>query len=390
MTKEFLLDLIRQGESQTVEFKESLTNPKDFASVLVSFANANDGYIILGVSNSKGVKGIRWTNKEEEWLLNVGTNNCQPPIVPLVEKVDLEKRKVVVLTVLEGTDKPYKANNICYIRIGQTTRPTDRQTEIRLMQEVGHLSFERLPVKNGLFEDLDSIKIKEYLNVRAPYLKDASLDKTKQILINLDFLTNGIGRIVPTYAGILCLGSFPQKFLPQAVIKAAFFKGRKKEHIILDRSLLEGTLLDLINQGENFVKKNMRIARVSREDRKIDLPQYSLKAVREALANALIHRDYTIEGREVMFLFFEDRLEIENPGGLGGGLEKKDLGKRRWSRNPILTRYLYEMGQVEGLGRGIQMMREEARLLNAPLPQFESDKESFRVIFRPAAIEKDN
>ena len=390
MTKEFLLDLIRQGESQTVEFKESLTNPKDFASVLVSFANANDGYIILGVSNSKGVKGIRWTNKEEEWLLNVGTNNCQPPIVPLVEKVDLEKRKVVVLTVLEGTDKPYKANNICYIRIGQTTRPTDRQTEIRLMQEVGHLSFERLPVKNGLFEDLDSIKIKEYLNVRAPYLKDASLDKTKQILINLDFLTNGIGRIVPTYAGILCLGSFPQKFLPQAVIKAAFFKGRKKEHIILDRSLLEGTLLDLINQGENFVKKNMRIARVSREDRKIDLPQYSLKAVREALANALIHRDYTIEGREVMFLFFEDRLEIENPGGLGGGLEKKDLGKRRWSRNPILTRYLYEMGQVEGLGRGIQMMREEARLLNAPLPQFESDKKSFRVIFRPAVIEKDN
>jgi ATP-dependent DNA helicase RecG len=243
-----------------------------------------------------------------------------------------------------------------------------------------------MPVKNGLFEDLDSKKIKDYLNLRAPYLKDASEDKIKEILLNLDFLTNGIGRIVPTYAGVLCLGSFPQRFLPQAVIKAAFFQGNKKEDIILDRALIEGSLLDLIDQGESFVKKNMRIARISREDKKIDLPQYSLKAVREALANALIHRDYTVEGRETTLLIFEDRLEIENPGGLGGGLKKEDLGKRRWSRNPILTRYLYEMGQVEALGRGIEMMKKETELLNAPLPQFEIDKESFKVIFRPAKV----
>lgn len=382
MNKEGILDFVRQGEGQTIEFKEKLPKAADFAAVLVSFANTNDGRILLGVTDEKDIKGIAWDLKKEEWVSNVSANNCTPHVTPLIEKIEIDRKTVVVITILEGTDKPYKANHVIYVRQGSTTRPADRSAEIRLMQEGRHLAFEKLPVREALFEDLNLERVKNYLKVRTKGREIEEEGEIKRLLLNLDFLTNGLEKLVPTKAGILCFAALPQKFIPQSAVKCAFFKGKDKTALILDRARLEGTLTDLIEEGQRFVNRNMKVARIQDEKEKHDVPEYPIKAVREALANAITHRDYTFEGQEVALLMFEDRLEIESPGGLPGNLTPKDLGKRRYSRNSILTRFLYEMGLVEGLGIGIQLIRDEMATNGNLPPKFEIDKNSFKIILK--------
>lgn len=385
MIKEQVLDLIRQGESQTTEFKEKVIDAKDLAKEMVAFANTNDGFILVGVHDNKTVVGIKWGPKKDEWIVNIGSNSCHPPVVPIVDKVDVNNKLVVVLTILEGQLKPYKAGNVAYIRVGPSVRPASSDEEAKLMQEGGHISFERLPVRNALWEDLNLPKINDYLSRRAPNLVEAPEKEKKKVLRNLEFLTNGVEGLIPNNAAVLCFGEYPQKFIIQSSIKCAFFKGTKKTDFIADRSLVEGSLEDLIEKGTSFVGKNMRVARV-REEERGEIPQYSLRAVQEALANAISHRDYTIYGRETIVMMFDDRLEIESPGGLAGGLIPENLGRLRYSRNPLLTRFLYEMGLVEGLGTGIELMRQKTTEIGAPEPEFVVEKDSFKVIFRPAEV----
>lgn len=381
MTKEPVLDLIRGGEGQTIEFKEKLPQPADFAATLVSFANTNDGFILLGVADDKTIPGMSWDIKKEEWVLNVGSNNCTPRIVPLVEVVNINGKTVVVLTILEAPDKPYKANNIYYIRVGATTRPAKREEEVQLMQAGGFLYFEKMPVQKALWEDLSPEKIDAYLSNRAPYLINVSEKEQKEALFNLEFLTNGgKARPVPTQAGILCLGSFPQKFITQARMTCAHFGGKERTAPIIDRALLEGSIDEQIKNGISFVKKNMHIGLVQEGYEKKEVPEYSLRAVQEVLANAVAHRDYLIYGQEIMCLMFDDRLETISPGGLAGKLTKENFDKIRYSRNPILTRFLHEMKLVERLGRGVRLIREEMKKLEVGPPQFIIEPAQFSVI----------
>lgn len=380
MTKEQVLDLIRGGEGQTVEFKEKLPKPTDFATTMVAFANTNDGRIVLGVADNKSILGIDWDIKKEEWVLNVGSNNCTPRIVPLIEIVNINGKTVVVLTVLEAPDKPYKANNIYYIRVGATTRPAKREEKMQLMQAGGFLYFEKMPVKNALWEDLSLEKIKAYFSNRAPYLINVLEREQKETLFNLEFLTNGRKTLVPTNAGILCLGSFPQKFITQARITCAHFGGKKRTAPIIDRTLLEGSIDEQIRNGVSFVKKNMHIGLVQDGYVKKEIPEHSLPAVQEALANAVAHRDYLIYGQEIMLLMFDDRLEVASPGGLAGKLTKENFDKIRYSRNPILTRFLHEMKLVERLGRGIRLIREEMKKLEVEPPKFLIELNQFTVV----------
>ncbi|MBM4402400.1 MAG: putative DNA binding domain-containing protein [Candidatus Cloacimonetes bacterium] len=381
MTKEQVLDLIRGGEGQTVEFKEKLSKPTDFAATMVSFANTNDGYILLGVADDKTITGIDWDIKKEEWVLNVSSNNCTPRIVPLIEAVSINNKTIVVLTILEAPDKPYKANNIYYIRIGATSRPAKREEEMQLMQAGGFLYFEKMPVRNALWEDLNQKKINAYFSNRAPYLINAKEKEQKEALFNLEFLTNGQGvRPVPTNAGILCLGSFPQKFITQARITCAHFGGKERTAPIIDRTLLEGPIDEQIKNGVDFVKKNMHIGLVHEGYQKKEIPEHSLRAVQEALANAVAHRDYLIYGQEIMLLMFDDRLEVVSPGGLAGKLTRENFDRVRYSRNPILTRFLHEMKLVERLGRGIRLIRDEMKKLETTPPQFIIEPAQFTVI----------
>lgn len=127
------------------------------------------------------------------------------------------------------------------------------------------------------------------------------------------------------------------------------------------------------------------MARVTEGTRK-DVPQYDLDALKEAVANAVAHRDYFITGREILVFVYDDRIEIESPGGLGGDLRISDLGKKRYARNPLLAQFLYEMGEVEGAGRGIARIIEAQISLGAKKPRFIVDSDTFTTVLYPSFV----
>ena len=386
MTKDFVLDLIRQGEGQTIEFKEKFPKSKDLAREFCAFANTNDGYILLGVKDNQTLVGINWSPEDDVKIINIGSNSCQPHIIPLVDKVMINDKQIVILTIPEGASKPYKANYVIYGRYASVSRPADRETEMRLLQNGGQIRFDSLPVKKALVDDLDIKKIDQYLSKRAPSIAAAKFEDKVEVLRKLGYITNGIGKLVPTNAGLLCFSDSPQKFLPQAVIKCAFFKGKSKTDYIIDRRRLKEDILTQLEQAEKFVLTNMKISR-KREEVREDIPQYSLLAIKEAVVNALQHRDYFMEGNDIMLLMFEDRLEIENPGGLGGNLRDiQDIEKKRYTRNLLLDTYFYDIKIVEGLGTGIKKIKQECKRLGAKPPKFEADRNFFKVTFYPKFV----
>ncbi len=385
MTKKSVLDLIRQGEGKTIEFKERLPQPKDLARELCAFANTNDGYIIIGVNDNGELKGYIWEKRDDEYIVNVGSNNCNPHIIPLVYKVKIDNKEVAVLEVLRGESRPYKANNIVYVREGSVSRPADREKEVRLLQNGGYLQFDALSVKGALIEDLAREKIDRYLTKRAPAIAKSSVGKKREVLCNLYYLSRKNGKIVPTNAGLLSFSDFPQKFIAQARIKCFYINGIKRTDYIVDHKLIEGDIVTQINRTVDFLKFSTKVARITKGERK-DKPQYDQDALKEAVANAVAHRDYFITGREILIFVYDNRVEIESPGGLAGDLRIADLGKKRYARNPVLAQFLYEMGEVEGAGRGIARIIELQFALGAKRPRFSADRDTFTITLYPSFV----
>ena len=254
----------------------------------------------------------------------------------------------------------------------------DRKTN-RPKNEESSSSAESAPVTPANWDDLDQEKVEAYLALLDESLDDRSTtnDHWQQRLIAFGLVTNTGGQIHPTLAAILLFGKQPQKYVPQASVKLAHFRGNDVDGMIFDRKEVFGTLDKVIEDTVRFVTNNMKVpARIEGLYRE-DMPQYPLVAVREAIANALAHRDYSISGQKVTLRMFDDRLEVESPGGLAGPVTLENLGQKRYSRNPLLTRLMYEMRLVEEMGTGIRRMRRALADIGSPPPSFVSDDSSF-------------
>ncbi len=238
---------------------------------------------------------------------------------------------------------------------------------------------ESTPVASSDWNDLELEKINGYLTE----LDQASDDRSEagtdpqQRLITLGLVRTTGGEVQPTTAALLLFGKQPQKYLPQTSVKLAHFRGTDVDGLISDRKEVFGTLDKIIEDTVRFVTNNMRIpARIESLYRE-DMPQYPLVAVREAVTNALTHRDYTISGQKVTLRMFDDRLEVESPGGLAGPVTLENLGQKRYSRNPVLARLMYELRLVEEMGTGIRRMRRALADMGSPPPTFLTDASSF-------------
>ncbi len=252
---------------------------------------------------------------------------------------------------------------------------------VRLKNEDGASAgqVESTPVPGATFADLDSAKVAIYLAA----LEEESdgrtdgTDSPESRLAALGLLRPGPGEFIPTTAALLLFGKQPTRFLPQASVKLAHFRGTEVDGLIVDRKEVFGTLDKIIEDTARFVSNNMRIpARIEGIYRE-DMPEYPIVAVREAITNALAHRDYSISGQKVAVRVFDDRLEVESPGGLAGPVTLENLGQKRYSRNPLLARLMYELRLIEEMGTGIRRMRRALAEIGSPPPRFETDASSF-------------
>lgn len=239
-------------------------------------------------------------------------------------------------------------------------------------------------VSGATFDDLDLEKVKAYLSALDESSDErsdsnASLETRLEALALLTRQTEN-KEYLPTTTALLLFGKQPQRFLPHSSVKLARFRGKDVDGIIVDRKEVFGTLDKIIEDTARFVSNNMRIqARIDSLYRE-DLPEYPLIAVREAITNALAHRDYANTGQKVSLRIFDDRLEVESPGGLAGPVTLENLGQKRYSRNPLLARLMYEMRLIEEMGTGIRRMRRALSEIGSPPPDFHNDSSAFVAI----------
>jgi ATP-dependent DNA helicase RecG len=381
MKMEEIQSLIAQGEGLTIEYTREWA--RDIGDKLASFANSQGGALLIGVEKNGNVIGIPTEDWErlEESVANV-CRSCQPPLAPQIERVAYNQQTIMLAQVNRSLDV-HQAGGVTWIRVGSTTRAASQEEITRLLQDRGKLATDEFIVADARYEDLQSEKLARYVETRlragAPRLANGRA--LPEIAANLGLVKTQDGDWKPTVAGVLFFGRYPQQFLQHSTLRALRFQGDEiAESWLLDRAGITGTLDEIIDSAVSFVGRNMKVARVigvmTRE-----IPEYPLNAVREAIANAMVHRDYTIAGQEVLMRMFATRLEIASPGGLAGNVTLETLGQRRFARNPHLADIAFELGKTERAGTGVPRIQHELQWLGSPAAEFRAMPDMFTVVF---------
>lgn len=376
MTKTELWELLRNGENSGVEFKRDDVHADSLAKEMAALLNLEGGIVLLGVEDNADVTGLTRTPEEaERWVMEVARSHLQPPVIPYWEKVFWEEGKYVGVLSLppDSPGKPYKARRgnawITFVRVGSTSREATRDEEARLYQSARLMRYDIKPVPEMGIEELDFDRLENYfqtiLKRRTPDRSD--MDGWRRLLLNTDLLASSGGETCATVAGLLLFGTYPNRRLPQAGVTAAAFPGPEKDYNTTDEELIRGPLVSLfsargrvlekgvIDRTVDFVARNMGTTAWLEGGRRRRRKAFPLDAVREAVVNAVAHRDYTIAGTDIEVSLYSDRLEVISPGRLPNGVtvEKMKEGLRV-ARNELLKEILRDYGYVEHLGMGVR------------------------------------
>jgi ATP-dependent DNA helicase RecG len=356
--------LIREGEGLTVEFKERYTPRID--EDIVAFANAKGGTILLGVRDGGTSVGERLTN-DLKAKINSLARNCKPSISVELAQVD----EIVAIVVPEGMEKPYSCGSGYYRRLDGNTQKMSHDELRAMFSENEPLPFEEKTVKGFTFDDVSKT------NFRA-FAKESGISIGRTAIPDFLRSLKVAEETRVKIAGVLFFAKDVYEHIHQAQMTLVAFKGTDKIHIY-DRRDVRDDLLTQFNEAVTFLNVRSEIRGVNREDI-LELP---LAAIREAVVNALMHRDYSITGTQVSVEIYDDRVEIINPGGLPKGLSKKAFGTMSIRRNEIIADMFYRLHKVERVGMGIKQMRKAMREAGLREPKFETDSFFHAVFYRP-------
>lgn len=353
MKAEELLERLRGGENLTTEFKAATIHPDQLAASLVAFANSSGGELFFGVGDHGEITGIENPDDLGKRIDNIARNNCLPSVTVLQEGLQVKDKNVLMVHVPQGDDRPYCTNHgVYFIRTFSGRRQASREELLRIFQGSQSLYYDEQIVARADLSALDVTYFEHFLlQAYGKKIEDFQVDQEK-LLTNLRLARDGH----PTIAGLLLLGRDPQSFLPFAQINAAQFPGSEMADAPADRKDLNGKLADQLEGAMRFLNAHLRAPhRIQglEPERHPELPE---EALREALVNALLHRDYTIRG-PVRLLVFKDRIEVHSPGKPPNTV---DVAAMRLGthvpRNPILLSHLAKMGYVTSVGSGIPRM----------------------------------
>jgi predicted HTH transcriptional regulator len=355
-------DFLDQPESRRLEFKEAFPKGDQVARTAVAFANGAGGKIVFGVKDSpRQVIGISDDQlfKTEERITNCIFDLCTPSIVPEIYIQSAEGKSLLVVEIYPGSQKPYGLKkpgrpNEIYIRAGGSNRKASPETIEALERQRRKVSFDALTVYDCPVKDVDLALF------RKTFKAQTGLNIGKTQLFNLGLFQKEQGRQCPTNAALLLSDSPARKqSFPYAKIECARFKGIDKR-VFLDQLTIEGPIHDSVEPCMAFIKKNIALGSTIGEIYRKDRWEYPLEAIREALINAIIHRDYAILGSDIKVAIYDDMLEITSPGTLPDSLPIEELGSGRSEiRNRILAPIFKEMKLIEAWGSGIQKIRKE-------------------------------
>jgi len=376
MIKDELRELVKKGESTGVEFKENFD--RETTETAGAFANTKGGIILIGVSDKGEVNGVQIGKGTMNDWANQISQSTEPRIIPEIERSEIEGKNVVIIRIKEFPIKPVSVKGRCFRRVGTSNRMMTPEEIGQMHFHSTNMSWDKLPARDAVTEDMDFDKVKRYIRKanETGRRKIEENEKPLQVLEKLKLIKDG----QPTWAAVLLFGKDEKLFLSQAAIHCGRFK---EETIVIDDRMIEGTIMEQVDEAMEFIRKNINVRFVmTGKPAREQIWDYPLEALREAVINAVCHRDYTIPSNTEIRIY-DDRLIVWSPGGLPFGITIEDLYKPHSSviRNKGIGGVFYDIGWIEQWGSGIDKMRRACIKAGLPEPHFE-EYQGFRVIFR--------
>ena len=374
MNKTNLSNLTALGEGYTIEFKRSGTS--GLGREICAFANATGGVILIGVADDGGICGVSNHNRLKSQVQSIA-RSAEPPIAVEIESVD----GVICVAVPAQQSKPYSFGGKFFIREGASSQQMAREEIREFFYKEGLIHFDETACgKFSLEKDLDE-ETWSLFQRRAKIPEDMDPETA---LRNLHLMGED-GRM--THAGAWLLARDIRKFNISADVACALFMGTDKVRI-LDRRDFHGDVYSMIEEVIAWILSKINVEYIIKHVRREERPELPEEAIREAVVNALAHRDYRSTANVQIYLF-TDRLEIVSPGGLPAGMTEADLGIKSIPRNPLLFGILHRMEAVERIGSGIRRIRDLCREHGVAEPLIEVSESWVTTSFRRPVTESE-
>ncbi len=352
LTREELKILLMHGEDTQTQFERDINNANAMALEVAAFANALGGRLLIGVDDDGTVTGLSETDirRLNQLLSNAASQNIVPPVYPRTEILDYDERKIMLVIVPYGNNKPYATKDGRYVtKAGADKRMISNEEMKRLFQESGRLFAEDALLKNVRQEELDLDAFAEFYHNK--YGESFHQQELPRIFENLNLASEDCLNL----AAALLFGknTVEKLFFCNQLICVSFFGNDIAGTEYRDSLNITGNLKKLYEEGRAFINRNLKRVQNGRNFNSQGEPEIPLAAIEELLVNALLHRDFFISAN-IRILIFDNRLEIISPGKLPNHLsvEKIKHGVSA-KRNPTLCSFAFDILPFRGLGSGI-------------------------------------
>ena len=375
LSVEEIKNMVKDGEGYHADFKRSVPpKVRELSEEVCGFANASGGYVLIGVDNDNQIVGAEIDNAKRSAIQDSIGEISPKPLYELYA-VDVDGKLVWVIDVASSKNKPHFVAGAAYIREGASCQKLTSAEEIRaLFQQNNKVYFDAMPApKINLPDELDIANFNEFKMESGI----SNAIGNEQILENLQvydedgFVKRG---------GVLFFAKVPEKHFFQAVVRCVMFKGNEKIYILDDKTF-GGPLPQQYKKAMEWLKGKLQVAYdIKGEGPRREIWEVPLSVFKEAIINALSHRDYYEQGATITIEMFDDRVEISNPGELLPSVAQ-NFGHKSISRNPLVFGLFNRMRLVEHIGSGIPRMIKDMTDANLPEPRFDTNG-LFTVTFR--------
>lgn len=376
MTVERIAQMVAAGESETLEFKSTTGTRREAARTVCAMLNQHGGQILFGVTPEGRVVGQQVSERTIEEV-SAEFARIDPPAFPTIERIPVkEGHEVVAISVRRGQSGPHMYRGAAYRRLGNTTVEMRADEYRQMLFERMHSErrWENQPAEGWSVEELDAQEIRATVEeaVRRGRIEDPGTRDPRDLLRGLGLYRDGM-----LWRAAIALFGTEERItfdMPQCLLRVARFRGTDRTEFV-DNRQFHGNAFSLLRAAERFLRDSLPIAGRIEEGRieRVDEPLVPPLATREALANALCHRDYSIGGGSVGVAIYDDRLEVTSTGTLHFGLTPEKLFAPHESIpwNPLIADAFYRRGIIERWGRGTLKMAEVTIAAGLPQPEIE-------------------
>jgi len=358
---EYIQSLLKGKEDNQLKFVETF-NYKRIAETICAFLNTQGGRIIVGVNQKKEPVLEKEISQEFNELRRYIYNAVTPESLIGIRKEEFKNHPLVLIEVIEGTTKPYSINSQSFIRAGSETRLANDNEMSNLIRarRKEEYSWENSPALEATFDDLDKVEISQAIELSNTIGRTTRFktDNPLTFLTHFQLFRNN----QLTNAAMVLFGKEPTYFLPQCRVRIIHFGESKSANEYADTLIIEENLFKSFSRIQDYFRKNLPIQSQFSDTnwQRKDQPKYPLKALDEAVINAMMHRDYSDPTGEVFIGIYSDKIEVVNSGELPESLKDANLKKSHRSipPNPVITHMVYLCGMIEKVGRGTVLITE--------------------------------